>query len=147
MKKSRLNRFAWIFLALTVAAIAAVSSNIYQGKSTKNATCINQISGLSQEQKDQITSLGTQHQTAMTALREKRQATTDVNQKVQIRTEMDSQIQSHLNSAKAILNADQIAQFDQIARNGNSGQKCKGQGNGQRGSGTCDESYSGRRGR
>ncbi|HZL08977.1 MAG TPA: hypothetical protein VFC65_03180 [Prolixibacteraceae bacterium] len=150
MKTKRLNRFAWIFLALTVAALSAVSSNTVDGKGrnrTANATCINQISGLSQDQKDQITALATKHQAAMNELRENRQSTTDVTQKDRVRKQMDTQIESHRNAVKALLTADQQKQFDQIPRNGNRQQNCVNQGNSQRGSGTCNGQVRGRRGR
>ncbi len=150
MKTSRLNRFAWIFLALTVAALSAVSSNISQNKgrnNSTNATCINQISGLSQDQKDRITAMETQHQSAMNDFREKRRSTADATQKDQIRMQMNSQVESHRNAVRAILNADQQKQFDQIARNGGAQQNCGNQGKGQRASGTCNGSGAGRRGR
>ncbi len=150
MRTSLLNRFAGILLALTVTAVSAVSSNTFEGKgrnSAATANCINRISGLSQDQKDQITTLATQHQTAMNKLREKRQSTTDVSQKDQIRKQMDAQIESHRNAVRAILNADQQKQFDQLPRNGGNQGYGKGKGNQARGSGNCTGRGNGRRGR
>jgi len=150
MKKNLLNRFAGIFLALIVTAGSAVSSNNLESKgryNTTNAACINQISGLSQDQKDRITAMETQHQSVMNELREKRRSTTDITQKDQIRKQMDEQVGNHRNAVKAILNADQQKQFDQIPRNGGAQNFCNGKGNQTRGSGICNGSGSGRRGR
>ena len=150
MRTSLLNRFAGILLALTVTAGSAVSSNYFDGKGRNraaNATCVNRISGLSQDQKNQITALATQHQTAMNELREKRQSTTDMSQKDQIRQQMDAQIESHRNAVKAILNPDQQKQFDQLPRNGGNQGYGKGNGNQGRGSGNCTGQGNGRRGR
>ncbi|MDP3912890.1 MAG: hypothetical protein Q8R96_04030 [Bacteroidota bacterium] len=68
MRTSQLNRFMGAFIALTLTAGIAVSSNNFSEKgrnNTKNATCVNQISGLSQDQKDQMTSMESQYQASV----------------------------------------------------------------------------------
>lgn len=150
MRTNRIKRFAGIFLALTVTTATAFSASNPQGKGRNKAnggTCINQISGLSQDQKVQITTMETTHQATMNTLRDKRQATTDATQKDQIRKEMDTEVSTHRSAVRALLNADQQKQFDQIARNGGTQQNFSNQGKGQRSSGTCNGSGSGRRGR
>lgn len=149
MKTNRIKRFAGILLALTVTT-STFSASYLQGKGrnqTNGATCINRISGLSQEQKDKIISMKTAHQATMNTLRTKRQSTTDVAQKDQIRKEMDTEVASHRNSVRTVLNAEQQEQFDQTPRNAGSQQNYGNQRKGQRGSGTCNGSGSGRRGR
>jgi hypothetical protein len=123
MRTRQLNRFMGAFIALTLTAGIAVSSNNFSGKgrnNTKNATCVNQISGLSQDQKTQMTSMESQHQATMNTLREKRQSTTEIAQKNQIRQEMDTQVNNHRNAVSALLNADQQKQLIQL-RSNNSG--------------------------
>ena len=120
MRTNISNRFAGILIALTVTAGSAVSSNIFEGRGRNNnatAVCVNQISGLSQDQKDRMTALITQHQSAIDDLREKRRSTTDIAQKDQIRKQMDTQVESHRNAVRTILNADQQKQYDQISKN------------------------------
>ncbi len=150
MNTNHLFRFAGILLALLVTAGSAVSSNNFDGRGrnrTTNATCVNQISGLTQDQKDRITAMATEHQTAMDKLRDERRSTTDVTRKDQIRQQMDTQVASHRNAVRALLNADQQKQFDQLPRNGGTQGYGKGKGNQSRGSGTCNGQGSGRRGR
>ncbi len=150
MRTSLLKRFAGIFLALFVTATVAVSSNNADGRGrnrTSGGSCVNSISGLNQEQKDQIISLNEGHQTAMNELREKRRSTSDLTQKDQIREQMNAQITTHKNAVKELLNANQQKQFDQIVGNGGSQQNYGKQGKRRQGSGTCNGSGSGRRGR
>lgn len=158
MKTSFISRFAGILFALALTSGIAFSGNDYSGRgrnNAANATCVNRISGLTQKQKVQITDLRNNHQNAMNALREQRRSTTDLTQKDQIRKEMDTAVASHKSAVRALLNADQQAQFDQLPRNGNgqfgrngNGQlarnaNCQQYGNGQGrqwrggGNGTC----------
>lgn len=141
MKTNLKKRFAGILLALTVTAASAVSANNFDGKGrnqTSGVPCLNQISGLTQDQKTQITALETSHQTTMNEFREKRRATTDVAQKDQIRTEMLAQVTAHRNAVKAILTPDQQKQFDRIPRNSGNQRAGFGQGKQARGSGKCN---------
>ena len=150
MRTNRIKRFAGILLALTVTAASTFSANYSQSKGrnqSNKASCLNQISGLSQDQKNQIMTMESTHQATMNELRDKRQATTDNSQKAQIRHEMDTEVSTHRNAVRALLNADQQKQFDQIARNGGTQQNCGKQGKGRQGSGTWNGSGSGRRGR
>lgn len=150
MCTNRFKRFAGIFLILTVTAATAFPASYQQGKGRSRAggvTCVNQVSGLSQDQKNQITTMETEHQSAMNVLREKRRSTTDAAQKDQIRKEMDTEVTTHRSAVRALLNPDQQKQFDQIPRNGGNQQNSYTQGKGQRGSGTCNGSGAGRRGR
>lgn len=136
MKTSRLNRVAGIFLALTVTAGVAVSSNNLDGKGRKNSvsqkTCINSISGLSELQKEKITAMETLHHTAMNELREKSQLSSGKTQKEEIRKQMDKQVEIHGNTIKSVLSADQQKQYILLQINGdNQKQQAHMQGKGQ----------------
>lgn len=147
MKTSFVSRFAGIFFALILTTGFAFSGNDYTGggrNNTTNATCVNRISGLTQEQKDQITNLRNSHQSVMNDLREKRRSTTDLAQKDQIRKEMDTVVANHRNAVRGLLNADQQKQYDQLARNGSGQQYGNGQGKQWRGSGSGNCSGCGR---
>ncbi|MFA5328335.1 MAG: hypothetical protein WC384_11140 [Prolixibacteraceae bacterium] len=141
MRTSPLKRFAGIFLALFVTATVAVSSNNSDGRGrnrTSGANCVRSISGLNQDQKDKIISMNAQHQATMNELREKRRSTIDQDEKNQIREQMVSQVATHRNEVKALLNPDQQKQFEQFPRNGNN-QQFGNNGAGQRrGNGNCN---------
>ena len=123
MKTSRLNRVAWILIALNLAAGSAISSNNPDGKGKSNGvaqqTCINSISGLSEYQKERITAMETQNKTALNDLQEKRRSATEKTQKEEIRKQMDKQIESHRNAVTSVLSADQQKQFLQFQSSGN----------------------------
>lgn len=110
-------RFAGILLALFLTAEFAFSGNNYavRGRNNPgNGTCINQITGLTQTQKDQMSELLKNHQQAMNNLREQRRSTTDLAQKDQIGKQMDTEVTNHRNAIRALLNEDQQKQFDQL---------------------------------
>lgn len=122
MKTNFSLRFAGIFFALLLTTTFAFSGNDYSGRGRNrgsNALCINRISGLTQEQKVQINDLRNNHQTVMDNLRQERRSTTDLNRKDQIGKQMDTQVSNHRNAMRALLNTDQQAQYDRLARNGN----------------------------
>ncbi|MDP2336829.1 MAG: hypothetical protein Q8N05_10345 [Bacteroidota bacterium] len=135
MKTSRLNRVAWIFIALIVTAGVAVSSNIFDGKGRNNtlqATCINSISGLSEYQKDRIIAMETQNQSAMNDLWEKQHAASGKTEKDEIKKQMDKQVLNHGNAIKTLLSADQQKQYILLQLNGdNQNHQAKKQGNGK----------------
>ena len=87
---------------------------------------------------EQINALETTHQATMAELREKRRSTTDATTKANIRTEMDTQVAKHRNDVKALLNAEQQKQYDQLhAAEGKQLKQKKGKNNGNgQGSGT-----------
>jgi len=140
MKTSRLNRFAGILIALTLTSGIAISSNNPDGKGKNNGieqqTCINSISGLSEYQKQRITSMEAQNQSAINDLQEKRRSATEKTQKEEIRKQMDKQIESHRNAVTSVLSADQQKQFLQFQTNGanqntQTQKQGMGKGNGQ----------------
>lgn len=150
MRTNRSLRFAGIVIALTVTLTTAFSTSAQQGKNrnkSKAGTCINQISGLSQGQKDQITALETTHQTTMSSLREKRQSATTSSEKDQLRNQMNTEVSNHRNAVRSLLNTGQQSQFDQIPRNQNGQQGNAGQSKQRRGTGNCTGQGFGKRGR
>lgn len=141
MKTSFNLRFAGIFMALILTAGIALSGNYNNGKGrnrSANATCVNRISGLTQDQKDKITALATSHQTAMNNFRDQRRSTTDLAQKDQIRQQMNTEVTNHRSAVRALLTPDQQQQFDQLPRSNGSQGAGYGQGNNSRGSAKCN---------
>lgn len=137
MKTSRINRVAWILLALILIAEVAVSSNNLDGKVRNNAryeTCINSISGLSEYQKGRIVTMETQNQTLMNELREKQRSTTEKDKKKEIRKQMDKQAENHRNAVTSVLSADQqnqFLQFQTYSTNQNTQNQKHGKGSGR----------------
>ena len=121
MKTNLLNRFAVLFLALTVTAGVGFSSPSFDGKGRNNTaheTCINLISGLSEYQKQRIVAMETQNRSVMNELREKQQSASGKTQKKEIRKHIDKQIVSHENEIKTLLSADQQKQLIQFQNYG-----------------------------
>lgn len=140
MKTSRLNWFAGILMALSLISGVAISSNNADGKGKNTGipqqTCINSISGLSEYQKERITAMESQNQTAINDLQEKRRSATEKAQKEEIKKQMEKQVENHRNAVTYVLSADQQKQFLQFQTNGgiqnNQNQKQgMGRGNGQ----------------
>lgn len=147
MKTSQFFRFAGIFTALILVTGVAISGNNRGRFYQNNGQCINQISGLNQDQRTKITVLQQEHQKVMDELRQKRRSTTDFTQKEQVREEMNAEVLNYRNNVRSLLNASQQAQFDAFASSrgnqknftGQGGQRQgrgKGQGKGQ-GPGNC----------
>lgn len=117
MKIRRINRFAWLCLALILTAGVAVSSNNANGKGRNNSsqeTCVTSISGLSEYQKGRIVAMETQNQTVMNELREKQRSADGKTQKEEIKKQMEKQTETHRNSVTSVLSADQQKQFLQF---------------------------------
>jgi hypothetical protein len=116
MKSNFLISLTGILLVITLTSTSTVSGNNFdrRGKcSTSGLRCVNLISGITTDQKTGIFKLNAQHQSVMCDLREKRQATPDINKKNQIRQQMDAQIENHLKAVRSILSVDQQKQLDQ----------------------------------
>ena len=127
-----------VLIAFTSGTIKAYHGN----KQTRGAQlendqrCINQLTGLTDEQKEKIAALEEAHQLKMEEFRNERRATTDLKQKEDIRAKMINQRDNHRKEVSSLLTPDQqkeLAQFHQTpARkyqqvNGNKG---NGKGNG-----------------
>ncbi len=120
MKARHLHRLAGIFIALTLAT----TSLLAQGWRSYNRTlvqniqtttpCLNQISGLTEEQSAKITALITKHQETMNKLRNERRSATDVTKKEEIRAEMITKTESHRNEVRSLLTKEQQEQYDQL---------------------------------
>jgi hypothetical protein len=143
MKTNLVKGFAGLVIALTVAVISVSASTVFDGNKRNSAghpgDCVSQLSGLNQQQINQINALEKSHQTTMAELREKRRSTTDVTEKANIRTEMDTQVAKHRSDVKALLNSDQQKQYDQShAAGGKHLNQKNGKSNGHgQGTGNC----------
>ncbi len=141
MRTSLFNRFAGLLIAFSLTSGTVFASDYLQGKVRNNQaskpTCVNSISGLTQEQKDKITAMEADHWKEMDALRQSRRSTTDTAQKAEVRKQMDASVANHRNAVKGLLNAEQQKQYDALhASGGNhryqrpSGQQGSGSGQG-----------------
>jgi len=129
MKLSKLSKLAWVLFALVVTSTTLLAQGWRNGKQTgngRNNNCINQISGLTDEQKTKIDVLNETHQVKMGELRTQRQSTTDAIEKSEIRTTMLKNVKAHRDEVKSLLTAEQQKEYDLLQARGNYG---KGRGN------------------
>ena len=127
---SKLTKLAWVFFALAVTSTTLFAQGWGNGKQAgngRNNNCINQISGLNDEQKTKIDGLNETHQAKMEELRIQRQSTTDAIEKSEIRTTMLKNVKAHRDEVKSLLTAEQQKDYDLLQARGNYG---KGRGNG-----------------
>ena len=130
MKLSKLTKLAWVFFALAVTSTTLFAQGWRNGKQAGNGlndNCINQVSGLTDEQKTKIDGLNETHQVKMGELRTQRQSTTDAIEKSEIRTTMLKNVIAHRDEVKSLLTAEQQKEYDLLQARGNYG---NGRGNG-----------------
>jgi len=141
MKLSKLTKLAWVFFALAVTSTTLFAQGWRNGKQAgngRNNNCINQVSGLTDEQQSKIEGLNETHQAKMGELRTQRQSTTDAIEKSEIRTTMLKNVKAHRDDVKSLLTADQQKQWENLQPNrnygngrGNANFQGRGQGSGQ----------------
>lgn len=122
MKFSRLQKFAWAFFALAITTTTVFAQGWRNGNGRNFAqtnVCLEQISGLTEDQKGKIAEMGNKHQKVMEDLRTKRRSTSDAIEKSEIRTEMLKNVQSHRESVKSVLTENQQKEFDRLHLRGN----------------------------
>jgi hypothetical protein len=130
MKLSKLTKLAWVFFALAVTSTTLFAQGWRNGKQAGNGlnnNCINQVSGLTDEQKTKIDVLNETHQVKMGELRTQRQSTIDAIEKSEIRTTMLKNVKAHRDEVKSLLTAEQQKEYDLLQARGNYG---NGRGNG-----------------
>ncbi len=140
MKISKLTKLAWVFFALALTTTTLFAQGWRNGNRPVNGqknNCINQISGLSDEQQTKIEGLNKSHLETMAQLRTQRQSTTDAIEKSEIRTAMLKNVKAHRDEVKSLLTADQQKQWESLQGYSNKGNgrgqanfKGRGQGNG-----------------
>jgi len=129
MKMSKLTKLAWVFFALAVTSTTVFAQGWRNGKQAgngRNNHCINQVSGLTDDQKTKIDGLNETHQVKMGELRTQRQSTTDAIEKSEIRTTMLKNVKTHRDEVKSLLTAEQQKEYDLLQARGNYG---NGRGN------------------
>lgn len=109
--------------ALVIVIVAAVTSSSFgqrwnnnnryanQRVVTTQQTCINQITNLTNEQIEKITTLEEKHQAAMDEYRAERRSTFDAIAKDEVRDEMLSTVEAHQKEVKSLLSEDQQNQY------------------------------------
>ena len=127
MKKSRLQKFVWVFFALALGTTTVFAQGWRSGMRGNqladyyaNDVCLEYISDLSEEQKASIADLNETHRSEMDELRQERRSTTDLIEKNEIRGEMLQKVEAHRNTVKNLLTEKQQEQYDELqARSGN----------------------------
>lgn len=123
MKDSKLQKFAWVFFALALTTTTVFAQGWRNGNrvnSGQNNLCLQQISGLTEDQKSSIEQLNSEHQSAMVDLRRERRSTTDIDKKNDIRDEMLEMVQAHRDEVKSFLTEEQRSEYELLqARNSN----------------------------
>jgi len=124
MKISKLQKFAGVFFTL-VLGTSALSAQGWRNwdrafvQNNERITCVNYISGLSDDQVKAITGLETKHQEQMDVLRDKRRATVNWEEKDLIREEMLENVVAHRDEVRKLLNGDQQKEYDLLQLRGN----------------------------
>jgi hypothetical protein len=114
MKLSKLSKLVWVFFALALGTTTLFAQSWRNGKQAGNGpnkNCINQVSGLNDEQKIKINGLKETHQAKMGELR----------------TTMLKNVKAHRDEVKSLLTAEQQKDYDLLQARGNYG---NGRGNG-----------------
>lgn len=147
MKKSNLQKLAWVFFALVLTTTSVFAQGWrranYNVQNNQNLPCLTQISNLSEQQLESIQELEADHQKAMGELREQRRSTLNAVEKSEIRTEMLKNVEAHRSGVKSLLTEEQQVQYDQLQaslgygrnqvynqRRGNANINQQGRGNG-----------------
>ena len=131
MKISELKKLAWVFFALALTTTTLSAQGWRNGNSSFNSPnnyCINQVTGLSEDQKAKIDGLNKSHLEKMAQLRAQRQSTTDALEKSEIRNTMLKNVNAHRDEVNALLTNEQQKEFAALQQRGNYGNG-RGQGN------------------
>ncbi len=124
MKTSKLKNIAWVFFALALVSTTVLAQGRGNGNryyQNEKGDCLSYISGLTEQQQQQINQMEEEHQLAMEDLRTQRRSTVNAVEKSEIRTEMLKKVEAHRNAVRKVLNADQQKQYDQLHANGSYG--------------------------
>ena len=119
---SRLQKFAGAILVLALTTGTLYAQRGYGRNAAlngQNNTCLNQISGITTDQTEEIRKLDNKHQEEMSQLRDERRSATDFSKKDEIRSEMLKKVESHRSEVKNLLNENQQKEFDFMQRGGN----------------------------
>lgn len=124
MKISELKKLAWVFFALALTTTTLSAQGWGNGNSSFNSpnnNCINQVTGLSEDQKAKIEGLNKSHLEKMAQLRSQRQSTTDAIEKSEIRTTMLKNVKAHRDEVNSLLTTEQQKEFAALQQRGNYG--------------------------
>lgn len=106
-----------------------------QNTNNQNLPCLTQVSGLTDQQKEQIVALEKSHQEQMATFRTERRGTTDPTLKAEVYDKMQAAKSAHQKDVLALLNDNQKTQYLAIQHGGKNQsvnkKNGKVQGNGQ----------------
>ena len=117
MKTSNLKKIAWVFFALVVTTGTVLGQGWRSGNRNfngQNGSCLTSISGLTEDQQNQIQSMNEKHWKTMDELRTQRRSITNAIEKSEIRTTMLKTVEAHRNAVKALLTEDQQNQYNRL---------------------------------
>ncbi|MGD9931080.1 MAG: hypothetical protein AB7U05_13760 [Mangrovibacterium sp.] len=101
-----------LFILVVMMAVNVQAQNV------GTLRCLNQISGLTEQQKSEITKLEQAHQQEMMTLRSERRGTTDLATKNTVREKMLASQTAHRNQVSSLLTPEQQQQFASLTATG-----------------------------
>jgi hypothetical protein len=132
MKTQKIRKLTLVFLTLVLTGSAVFAQgwrggnrqgfgrNMNWTADSIQPACVNLIQGLTDAQKEEITSLEAEHQKTMAELRTQRRSVTDAIEKNEIRGEMLKQVKAHREEVRNLLNEEQKDEYD-LLQAGNQG--------------------------
>ncbi len=122
LSKTTFVLFAFIFLSATAFSFnQGRGNNSANQRNYNNMVCLDQLSGLTDDQVSEITTLNEEHQKEILDLRTKRRSTIDLAEKDAIRAEMDELVKNHRDEVKALLTDEQKEAYDNLYLNNANG--------------------------
>lgn len=124
MKISKLQKFAWVFLALALGTTSLFAQGWRNGNRTfvqnnQEIYCVEVLTNLTDDQVSSITELEDKHQETMDELRNQRRSTVDLDEKDKIRENMLENVVAHRSEVKNLLTEEQQKEYELLQLRGN----------------------------
>lgn len=121
MRTNKLRKLVWAFFALTLTttSVFAQGWRYTNGTNQNQNNCLNAITSLNEDQKNQILEMEELHQNNMDEMRIKQRSTLDFEKKSEIRNEMTKMVADHRSAVKNLLTPEQQEQYDLLHLNRN----------------------------
>ena len=117
-------------VVLSAALIFMICTGIHAQQLNRGDIC-QDIPGLTTEQQQKIDKLGAEHQQRMDVLRTQFQSEANAQDAANIKTQMNSEMQSHYNNISAVLTPEQKSWYNQSCNANTYSQAAYGRGNGR----------------
>ena len=121
MKTNKLRKLVWALFALTLTTtnVFAQGWRYTNGTNQNQNNWLNAITGLNENQKNQILEMEETHQKNMDEMRTQQRSTVDFEKKSEIRNEMTKMVANHRSAVKNLLTQEQQEQYDLLHMNPN----------------------------